>query len=139
MAKYQADVTTLVHRAEGLRYNEKIWNPFKDNGGDYGILTVKGYDRYKRVHVTPEFDEYENGELLTTGEHKEITFIQEGHKTSVSHVMSLKNHIFTLVPKELRSRLDWRLPIFDSGPRLIAFDGMALLVKEIYEQLKGSA
>jgi CRISPR-associated helicase Cas3 len=139
MAKYQADIKTLLHRAEGLRYNEKIWNPFKDNGGGYGILTVKGYDRYKRVHVTPEFDECENGELLTTGEHKEITFIQEGHKTSVSHVMSLKNHVFTLVPKELHSRLDWRLPVFDCGRRLIAFDGTALLVKEIYKQSKGKA
>jgi len=139
MAKYQADIKTLLHRAEGLRYNEKIWNPFKDDGGGYGILTVKGYDRYKRVHVTPEFDEYENGELRTTGEHKEITFIQEGHKTSVSHVMSLKNHVFTLVPKELRSRLDWRLPVFDCGRRLIAFDGTALLIKEIYEQSRGKA
>lgn len=139
MAKYQADIKTLLHRAEGLRYNEKIWNPFKDDGGGYGILTIKGYDRYKRVHVTPEFDEYENGELRTTGEHKEITFIQEGHKTSVSHVMSLKSHVFTLVPKELRSRLDWRLPVFDCGRRLIAFDGTALLVKEIYEQSKCKA
>jgi len=138
-AKYQADITTLLHRAEGLRYNEKIWNPFKDNSGEYGILTVKGYDRYKRVHATPEFDEYENGELLTTGEHKEITFIQEGHKTSVSHVISLKNHIFTLIPKEMRSRLDWRLPLFDCGSRLIAFDGTALLVKEIYGRLQGKA
>jgi len=139
MAKYQADIKTLLHRAEGLRYNEKIWNPFKGDGGGYGILTVKGYDRYKRVHVTPAFDDYENGELQTTGEHKEITFIQEGHKTSVSHVMSLKNHVFTLVPKELRSRLDWRLPVFDCGGKLIAFDGTALLVKEIYEQLKCKA
>ena len=87
----------------------------------------------------PEFDEYENGELLTTAEHKEITFIQEGHKTSVSHVMSLKNHIFALVPKELRSRLDWRLPVFDCGRRLIAFDGTALLVKEVYKQSKSKA
>jgi hypothetical protein len=139
MAKYQADITTLLHRAEGLRYNEKIWNPFRDNGGVYGILTVNGYDRYKRVHVTPVFDEYEDGELLTTAEHKEITFIQEGHKTSVSHVMSLKNHVFTLVPKELGSRLDWRLPVFDCGRRLITFDGTALLVKEIHEQSKGKA
>jgi CRISPR-associated helicase Cas3 len=138
-AKYQADITTLLHRAEGLRYNEKIWNPFKGNGGDFGILTVKGYGRYKTVHVTPEFDRYENGELLTTGEHEEIIFIQERHKTSVSHVMSLKNHVFTLVPNELRSWLDWRLPVFNCGRRLIAFDGTALLIKEIYKWSKGKA
>jgi len=138
MAKYQADIKTLLHRAEGLRYNEKIWNPFKDEGGGYGILTVKGYDRYKRVHVTPEFFDCENGELLTTREHEEITFIQEDHKTSVSHVMALKDHVFTLVPKELRSRLDWRLPVFDCGQRLIAFDGTALLAREIYKQSQGN-
>lgn len=139
MAKYRADIKTLLHRAEGLRYNEKIWNPFRDDGGGYGILTVNGYDRYKRVHVTPEFGDYENGELLTTGEHREITFIQEGHKTSVSHVMSLRNHVFTLAPNELRSWLDWRLPVFDCGRRLIAFDGTALLVKEIYKRSRGKA
>lgn len=138
-AKYQADIKTLLHRAERLRFNEKIWNPFKDDGGGYGILTVKGYGRYKRVYVTPEFDEIENGELRTTAEHKEIAFIQEGHKTSVSHVMALKGHVFTLVPKELRSRLDWRLPIFDCGQRLITFDGTALLVKEILNQSKGNS
>lgn len=137
-AKYQADIKTLLHRAEGLRYNEKMWNPFKDEGGGYGILTVKGYDRYKKVHVIPDFHEYENGELLTTEEHKGITFIQEGHKTSVSHVMSLKNHVFTLVSKEMHHQLDWRLPIFECGQRIIAFDGTALLVKEIYERSKNS-
>jgi hypothetical protein len=135
-AKYQADIIALLHRAEGLRYNEKIWNPYKDEKGGYGILTVKGYDRYKRVHVLPEFDSCENGELLSTRDYEEISFIQEGHKTPVSHVMSLKEHIFTLVPREMRSHLDWRLPVFDCGRRLIAFDGTALLVKEIYERSK---
>ncbi len=80
-AKYQVDITALLHRAEGLRYNEKIWNPYKDEAGGYGILTVKGYDRYKRVHVVPEFDDCENCELLTTEEHKDIAFIQEGRHT----------------------------------------------------------
>lgn len=135
-AKYQADITALLHWAEGLRYNEKIWNPYKDENGGYGILTVKGYDRYKRIHVSPEFDGYEDGELLSTKDQEEISFIQEGHKTSVSHVMSLREHIFTLVPKEMRSHLDWRLPVFDCGRRLIAFDGTALLVREIYERHK---
>lgn len=135
-AKYQADITALLHRAEGLRYNEKIWNPYKDERGGYGILTVKGYDRYKRVHVSPEFDVFEDGELLSTKDQEKISFIQEGHKTSVSHVMSLKEHIFTLVPREMRSHLDWRLPVFDCGRRLIAFDGTALLVKEIHQRHK---
>ena len=135
-AKYQADITSLLHRAEGLRYNDKIWNPYKDEKGGYGILTVKGYDRYKRVHVLPEFDDFEDGELLSTKDQEEISFIQEGHKTSVSHVMSLKEHIFTLVPREMSSHLDWRLPVFGCGRRLIAFDGTALLVKEIYQRQK---
>lgn len=135
-AKYQADITSLLHRAEGLRYNDKIWNPYKDENGGYGILTVKGYDRYKKVHVLPEFDDLEDGELLSTKDSEVISFIQEGHKTSVSHVMSLKEHVFTLVPREMRSHLDWRLPVFDCGRRLIAFDGTALLVEEIYKKQK---
>jgi hypothetical protein len=62
-----------------------------------------------------------------------MTFIQEGHKTSVSHVMSLKDHIFIIAPKAMDRDLDWRLPVFDCGKHLIAFDGAALLLNEIWQ------
>ena len=60
--------------------------------------------------------------------------MQEGHKTSVSHVMTLKNHIFMVFPKLITSELDWRLPVFECGENLIGFDGTALMLYEIYKQ-----
>lgn len=57
--------------------------------------------------------------------------MQNDHCNPVSHVMTLKNHIFTLVPSGL-VEVDWRLPVFPCGRSLIAFDGAALLVHELY-------
>jgi hypothetical protein len=51
--------------------------------------------------------------------------------------MILKSHIFTIVPKNLVES-DWRLPVFPCGQSLIAFDGAALLLNELYlRKLKG--
>jgi hypothetical protein len=36
----------------------------------------------------------------------------ERHKTSVSHMMTFKDHIFIIVPKALEDDLDWGLPVF---------------------------
>ena len=53
------------------------------------------------------------------------------HKTSESHLMTFKDHIFVIVPKILENELDWRLAVFECGRHLIAFDGAALLVNEV--------
>ena len=42
--------------------------------------------------------------------------------------------MFDTVPRILKNELDWRLPVFECGRHLIAFDGAALLVNEIYSQ-----
>jgi len=133
IAKYNVDIVTLLKRAEGLRFNEKI--PHSD--GKMGMLTVKGYGRYKKVWVMPTFEDEECGFFKVTGEYPELTFMQEGHKTSVSHMMTFKDHIFITVPRILKDELDWRLPVFECGRHLIAFDGAALLLNEIYNQSKG--
>jgi hypothetical protein len=47
-------------------------------------------------------------------------------------------HVFVLVPIDLIPKLDWRLAWFRCGSRgkyIIAFDGDALLLKEIYDQV----
>ncbi|MGD9158090.1 MAG: type I-D CRISPR-associated helicase Cas3' [Desulfobacteraceae bacterium] len=129
-AKYSVDMVTLLKRAEGLRFNEKIPNP----DGDMGMLTVKGYGRYKKVWVMPTFEDEDCGIIKVTGDYPELTFLQEGHKTSVSHVMTLKDHIFVVIPKELKDAVDWRLPVFECGRHMIAFDGAALLLNEIWQQ-----
>lgn len=129
-AKYKVDITTLLRRAEGLRFNEKLPNP----DGKMGMLTVKGYGRYKKVWILPTFTEDQFGIPFCTSDFPDLIFMQEGHKTSVSHVMTLRNHIFMVFPKLITSELDWRLPVFECGENLIGFDGTALILYEIYRQ-----
>lgn len=129
-AKYLTDITTLLRRAEGLRFNKNIPHP----DGKMGMLTVKGYGRYKKVWVIPTFNDEQCGIPCCTDSFPDLHFIQEGHKTSVSHVMTLHDHIFVIVPKSLGLDLDWRLPVFECGPHLMGFDGTALILHEIYNQ-----
>jgi len=129
-AKYSADVATLLRRADGLRFGEKIPHP----DGGMGMLTVKGYGRYKKVWVTPTFSDDQCGIPYCTSDFPDLCFIQEGHKTSVSHVLTLRDHVFVVVPKTILPDLDWRLPVFECGQHLIAFDGTALMLYELYNQ-----
>ncbi|MBD3182514.1 type I-D CRISPR-associated helicase Cas3' [Candidatus Poribacteria bacterium] len=133
---YEADVKMLLTRAERLWYNEK-----------HGRLYVKGYGKYRQVWFNKSFSEEREedccGILFTTAHYPtdKMQFKQEGHLTSVSHVMAKPNHhVFTLAPADIVSQLDWRLAWFPCGsPRgryIIAFDGDALLLKEIYDLSK---
>ncbi|MEM3433633.1 MAG: type I-D CRISPR-associated helicase Cas3' [Candidatus Methanomethyliaceae archaeon] len=130
-AKYTADVATLLRRAEGLSFNKKIPHP----DGGKGMLTVQGYGGYKKVWVVPTFTDEQCGILYCTSDFPDLHFIQEGHNTSVSYVMTSRNHIFVVVPKEtIQADLDWRLPVFESGQHLIGFDGTALILWEMYNR-----
>lgn len=129
-AKYTADIAILLRRAEGLRFDKRIPHP----DGKMGMLTVKGYGQYKKVWVMPTFTDDQCGIPYCTSDFPGLCFYQEGHKTSVSHVMTLCDHIFVVVPKTLWPDLDWRLPVFECGRHLIAFDGTALMLWEMYNQ-----
>ena len=49
--------------------------------------------------------------------------------------MARENHIFTVVPKaDVDSDIDWRLPTFEAGKHLLAFDGAALLLLELWRR-----
>lgn len=127
---YNADVKTLLTRAERLWFNQ-----------EHGRLYVKGYGARRYVWLNKSFEESPDlvGTIQTTADAKDgMQFMQEGHLTSVSHVMHKpKHHIFVFVPLELREVLDWRLAWFRCGAKgryLIAFDGDALLLKELYDR-----
>jgi CRISPR-associated helicase Cas3 len=131
---YTADVKMLLTRAERLWYNE-----------NHQRLYVSGYGKYHSVWFAKSFDEMGDalcGVINTTEKYpEESQFIRDGHLTSVSHVMSKpKHHIFTFVPAEISRQLDWRLPWFPCGSKhgrfIIAFDGDALLLSEIYRKQK---
>ncbi len=57
--------------------------------------------------------------------------------------MARENHIFTVpstwlrpdAPKaDLDSNIHWRLPVFEAGKYLLAFDGAALLLLELWRR-----
>lgn len=137
LAEYRVDIAALLRRAEGLRFNEKMWNTHV-SPSKQGMLTVRGYGRWRRVAVLPTCDFVCDGTIERTdfSADIELHLVQDGnaHLTPVSHVMSLQPHVFVLLPKRLRSELDWRIPVFDCGDRLIAFDGAALLANEIHRK-----
>jgi CRISPR-associated helicase Cas3 len=130
---YDADVKMLLTRAERLWYNDK-----------HDRLYVKGYGAWRYVWFNKSFEDLPDlaGTIQTTAAFppNEMQFMQEGHLTSVSHVMHKpRHHIFVFIPFELYQSLDWRLAWFRCGSKgryLIAFDGDALLLKEIYDRSK---
>lgn len=132
---YEADVKTLLTRAERLWFNDK-----------HERLYVKGYGARHYVWFARSFEDSPDlvGTYQTTANHpsEQMQFKQEGHLTSVSHVMHKpKHHIFVFAPIELSNELDWRIAWFRCGAKgryIIAFDGDALLLKEIYDRWKSS-
>lgn len=132
---YQADVKTLLIRAERLWFNDK-----------HERLYVTGYRARHYAWFSKSFDGQSDlvGTIQTTAHYPftEMQFMVEGHLTAVSHVMHKpKHHIFVFAPVELAKELDWRLAWFRCGTKgryLIAFDGDALLLKEIYDRWKRS-
>jgi len=128
---YEADVKTLLTRAERLWFNDR-----------HKRLYVDGYGRWHYTWFAKSFDDQQEleGTILTTADYAEpeMQFIREGHLTSVSHVMHKpKHHIFVFARKGLKDFFDWRLTSFRCGSRgryVVAFDGDALLLKEIYDR-----
>jgi hypothetical protein len=130
---YDADVRTLLNRAERLWFNH-----------DHQRLYVAGYGKWRYVWFHKTFDKSDVGTIQTTADTSvfpphEMVFRQEGHLTSVSHVMHKpSHHIFIVVPLDVSRHLDWRIAWFRCGSKgkyIIAFDGDALLVKEIADKL----
>ncbi len=79
--------------------------------------------------------------ILETQNFSELRLYQDGESTPVSDLMGRENtHIFTVVPKdEVEGEIDWRLPVFEAGKYLIAFDGAALLLLELFRRGKNLA
>ena len=121
MGEYEADLRTLLVRAVGLSWNKKL-----------GMLTIKGIGKYRRVHASEIFGEDDCGYIRETREYPKLRLYQDGDSTPVSEVMAQENHIFAVVPASaVEAEIDWRLPVFESGSYLLAFDGAALLLLEI--------
>jgi CRISPR-associated helicase Cas3 len=123
--EYNVDIKTLLSRGVQLKYNEKI-----------GKLTVKGYGKYHRLSVNLSVADEDCGVYKSTEDYPNLMLMQDNHLSSISHVMTMKPHLFVAVPKECESEIDWRIGVFPCGRYLIAFDGDALLLMEIFNKLQ---
>jgi hypothetical protein len=100
------------------------------------MLTIRGIGKLRRVHAGEIFSEHDCGLILETRDFPNLLLYQDGEPTPVSDLMGRENHIFTVVPKaEVEAELDWRLPVFEAGRYVIAFDGAALLLLESYRRV----
>lgn len=87
-------------------------------------------------YLSSTFDNEELGAVLTTRDYPFLKVIQDGHLTSISHLFTLRPHVFVLVPLDFAKRLDWRLPWFRcglQGNKAAIFDGSALIVWETWK------
>jgi CRISPR-associated helicase Cas3 len=124
LGEYDIDLATLLRRAVGLAWNEKL-----------GMLTMRGIGAYRRVHASEIFSDEDCGIILETKDSPNLLLYQDGEPTPVSDVMGRENHVFTVVPKAAaQNDVDWRLPVFESGKYLVAFDGAALLLSELWRR-----
>lgn len=128
---YDTDVKTLLRRAEGLRFDPKTKQ-----------VVVNGYHGLHSVCFAKSFANDESVGLLQTtcGEDKRaMEFVQDGHRTLLSNIMHHpEHHLFFVAHSDIISHLDWRIAWFPcgrpDGRYIIAFDGDALLLKEIYDR-----
>jgi hypothetical protein len=120
LGEYEADLKTLLKRAVGVAWNQKL-----------GMLTIRGIGGYRRVHASEIFGENDCGCILETKDFPRLRLYQDDDATPVSDVLSRENHIFAVVAKSVAAdMIDWRLPVFEAGAYVLAFDGAALLLLE---------
>jgi hypothetical protein len=124
LGEYDIDLATLLKRAVDLRWNEKLEK-----------LTIKGIGKYRKVYTSYPFRNEDCGLILETQKFPELRLYQDGESTPVSDLMGRENHIFTVVPKSaVEGEIDWRLAVFEASKYLIAFDGAALLLLELFRR-----
>jgi len=124
LGEYEADLATLLKRAVRLAWNEKL-----------GMLTHRGIGRYRNVHASEIFKDDDCGVIHETEACPNLRLYQDGESTPVSDLMARENHIFTVVPKaDIAAEIDWRVSALEAGFYLLAFDGAALLLLELWRR-----
>jgi hypothetical protein len=127
--RLEADVAALLKRAVGLAWNEKL-----------GMLTLRGLGKYRKVHASEIFKDDDVGVIQETRDFSQLRPYQDRESTPVSDLMARENHVFTVVPRAaIDAEVDWRLPVFEAGPFLLAFDGAALVLLELWRRDQASS
>jgi len=126
---YEVELRMLLRRGNNFRQQ------------DDGKFFIDGYNKKAiPVYVQKTFDQDEGicGTFLTTRNFNrgELALLAAGVKTPVSDILYRdKYHIFTVAPRAIIHFTDWKIGFFNCGREgryIIAFDGDALLLREIY-------
>ncbi len=131
MARYRVDIKSLLGRAENMERHGRL-------------IKIDGYGKWRQVFVNMSFSNEEDkmGVISTTADYPNLMLKCDNELNPLSHIMSREEkHIFVFVPYEdVQEKLDWRMATFSCGsgkPKyVLAFDGDALLLKEIYKQVR---
>lgn len=129
--EYEADLITLLKWGNrSPRYKEKT-----------DTIYIDGFHAGKphKLHLSESFEDEDVGVMLTTTDYPSLKVLQDNHLTRISHLFTVRPHIFVLVPLDFARRLDWRLPWFrcgSHGTKAAVFDGAALVVWEMWKQSK---
>ena len=128
---YDADLRTLLRRGK---------NPTLKRGKDgKEYVTIYGYTKAVRVRADVKVGEL--GRIYSTHYmhdkfNQRVLLTREGKTSKLSDTMMKQNHIFVVVPGSINNFIDWRIATFYHPQGLLAFDGDALLLKEIYERAR---
>lgn len=128
---YDADLRTLLQRGKNLTLKRS------EGGNEY--VTIYGYTKAGRVEADVQIDKL--GQFYTThqirNKHDErVLLIREGKTSTLSDIMMKKDHVFVVVPGSVSDSIDWRVTTFHHPQGLLAFNGDALLLKEIYDRIE---
>lgn len=127
--EYEADLVTLLKWGKNTpKYKGKT-----------DTIYIDGFQAGKphTLCLSESFEDEELGVMRTTIEHPSLKVLQDQHLTSISHLYTMRPHIFVLVSLDFARRLDWRLPWFRCGSRGLKaaiFDGAALVVWEMWKR-----
>ena len=131
---YDADLRMLLRRGKNP-------TPKRDKRSEEYVV-IYGYTKAGRVEADVQIGKL--GQLYTThemrNEHNErVLLTREGKTSKLSGRMMDQDHIFVVVPDGVSNLVDWRIATYRHPQGLLAFDGDALLLKEIYERTRSKS
>jgi CRISPR-associated helicase Cas3 len=128
---YDVDLRTLLRRGK---------NPRRKTGEDgRGYVTIYGYLKAVRVGAQALIPDISLGVNFYSTREKRVLLTREGQVSQLSDVIEEEDHVFVVVPDRVSLAIDWRIPVYYHPQGLLAFDGGALLLREIYERQKAGS
>lgn len=121
LGDYDIDLLSLLKRGRDIKWNDKL-----------NKLTISGIGSVQTVSLTEIFSDNDCELILETERFPMLAVLQDGNVTPVSDIFGKRNHIFCVVRRsKVADLIDWRLPLIESGPYVVAFDGAALFLQEL--------